>query len=180
MQAADASNRYRANHCGASARQREWRFSVVGVTPRRGELAAAFCDFASDSLHQYDRPHPLFHQPKMAARLDVQRGTADHFTQILAGVAGAETNRRTGKRRSYSVGICVSRLVQWCFAVVDHFFTAMAYTHTHSVAPKSRKCATQSCRWQHAGCARRNTFPAFTAVTVPVSKHDIEGDTYSS
>lgn len=79
--------------------------------------------------------------------------------------------------------------IPWVFALVglfcgstglDHFFAAAAYTLTQSVIPEGRKCATQGRRQEHAGSGRRNTFPALTVATVPVARHDIEGDTYLS
>ena len=71
-------------------------------------------------------------------------------------------------------------LVLWNVAGRDHFFANASYTLTHSVTPEGRKCDTQSRGRQHAGCGRRHKSPALTAVTVPVAKHDIEGDTYLS
>ena len=71
-------------------------------------------------------------------------------------------------------------LVLWNVAGRDHFFATAGYTLTHSVTWEGRKCATQSRGRQHAGCDRRHTSPALTAVTVPVANHDIEGDSYLS
>ena len=134
----------------------------------------------TDSLYERDGHHGLVCMPDMAAASRLERPIPDHCAGGLAGCASAGADPRARKLRRQPNRVGPRGLVLWNAAGLDCFFSAAAYTLTHSVTPAGKKCDTQRRRRQHASCGRRHMSPALTAVTVPIAKNDIGGDTYLS
>ena len=180
MQATDAGIRHLADHCGASAHGRVWCFAVVDIDTERIEFAAASFDPVAGSPYVHKAHHGFACTSDVAAVDGLQRCISYRCVLRLAGFASAVADRSDCKHRRRQNRFGPRGLVAWNVAKVKLFFTAPAHTTTHNVTPKGKKCDTHNRSRQHAVCGQRHTSPALSAVTVPVAKHDIEGDTYQS
>lgn len=135
----------------------------------------------TDSFYEREGHHGLVCTPDMAAVDRLPRRIPDHCRRSMPGWLCKRWSRPASSQAEKAAESYGPRgLVLWNSAGLDHFFAAAAYTLTHSVTPEGKKCDTQGRGRQHSSCDRRHMSPALTAVTVPVAKHDIGGDTYLS